>query len=171
LLYSILKDFAGPVATVIAALSAVGVTGYFVFRQWQIAKQQPQTAREKLLLDLFDKRFALYEELRACVARARAGDQIAVLEFKTAASRAQFLFGAKVITFLDATTKDLAADVVQWNSPRPDSPQHQQATSDRLVERANGLDVFPTELDALVAHYMQHHQKALGGDRDHRRFR
>ena len=66
MLYSILKDFAGPVATVIAALSAVGVTGYFVFRQWQIAKQQPQTAREKLLLDLFDKRFALYEELRAC---------------------------------------------------------------------------------------------------------
>jgi hypothetical protein len=144
------------------------VTAYFARRQWQTAREQAQTAREqaqtareKVLLDLFDKRFAIYEELRACASCAREGDQIAVVSFKTAASRAQFLFGAEVTTFLEATRKDLAADVVQWKAPRPDAPQQLEAATDSLVARANQLDAFYSRLDALVAPYIRHHQKAL----------
>jgi hypothetical protein len=51
MIYAVMKDFAGPVATILAALVAVGVTWVFARRQWK-------TEREKLLLDLFDKRFA-----------------------------------------------------------------------------------------------------------------
>jgi len=38
------------------------VVAFIAFLQWQ-------TAREKVLLDLFDKRFAVYEELRSVMGR------------------------------------------------------------------------------------------------------
>lgn len=148
MLYSIFKDFAGPIATVIAASAAA----YFARQQWK-------TAEEKVRLDLFDRRFATYQELRAEASIARMGHESAVVAFKTAASRAQFLFGPEVTSFLEATHGDLAADVVQWKSPRSDSPVHHKAGEDRLVARANRLDAFDSRLDTLVAPYMKHHQK------------
>ena len=59
-MYQIFKDFAGPVATIIAAFAAVSVTGYF-------ACQQAVIARDKLEHDVFyrlyDRRVAVYELL------------------------------------------------------------------------------------------------------------
>jgi hypothetical protein len=67
-----------------------------------------------VLLDIFDKRFAVYEELQACLSRARVDrDQMAVVAFKTAALHAQFLFGATVTYFLHETASDLAVGSVQ----------------------------------------------------------
>jgi hypothetical protein len=144
---STMKDFAGPVATVIAAFSAVSVTGYFAFRQWQ-------TAREKLLLDLFEKRFAIYEELLSAVV-GRQIDQTTYLGFKSAASRARFLFGPKVQTFLDRTSQDLLETVAQSLRTEP-IPEDQSAAAARL----NRLNDFSNALGEKVAPYMNHHQKA-----------
>jgi len=146
--YLIFRDFAGPVATVIAASAAA----YFARQQWK-------TAQEKVRLDLFDRRFTIYRELRAGVSRARGGDQGAVLGFHSATSQAQFLFGPEVTSFLEGTARDLAADLVQWQSPRPASAEQQEAASNKLVARANRLDAFFNELDMLVGPYMKHHQK------------
>jgi len=41
----------------IIALAASGIAGYIAFRQWL-------TARNRLKLDLFDKRFAIYQAMR-----------------------------------------------------------------------------------------------------------
>ena len=154
MIYAALKDFAAPVATIIAAFSAVTVTGYFAFRQWQ-------TAQEKLRLDLFDKRFALYEELRAAVVR-RGIDQNSVLDFKRATSRAQFLFGREVQTFLDEIAKDLShVMVLQNRQPSAVAEDQSEVSKAELLARLNRLTDFFKDFDELVAPYMNQHQKAL----------
>jgi hypothetical protein len=51
----------GPVATIFAAIIAVLVTGTLGFAQWRIARAQKDIAYDKLKLDLFDKRYAIYQ--------------------------------------------------------------------------------------------------------------
>jgi len=46
-MYDLLKDFAGPVVTIIASFTAAGITFYFASRQAQIAQQQAVTAKQQ----------------------------------------------------------------------------------------------------------------------------
>jgi len=57
--YAALKDFAGPVATVIAAAAAA----YFAWQQSRTGKRQAETAVDQLRYNLFEKRFAMYREI------------------------------------------------------------------------------------------------------------
>jgi hypothetical protein len=59
--YEYLKDFAGPVATIVAAFAAVGVT-------WHFAREQARVAREKLRLDLYSRRYRVFEAARKLLA-------------------------------------------------------------------------------------------------------
>jgi hypothetical protein len=127
------------IATVVAVIA---------FLQWQ-------TAREKVLLDLFDKRFAIYDELRAVVAKhLQTGiSQTDTFDFARAAQRAKFLFGPEVQNFLDQRLKDLNAEVLE----RVRNPQSIEERRDALetiqLARLNRLSDFPRALDALVAPY------------------
>jgi hypothetical protein len=126
-----------------------------------IAILQWNTAREKVLLYLFDKRFALYEELGAAVGR-RGIDQSSVLDFKRATSRAQFLFGPKVQTFLDEIANDLGRAMVERNrQPSAVAEDKREAYQADLVALLDRLGNFSNDFDKLVAPYMKHHQKAL----------
>jgi hypothetical protein len=58
--YSAFKDFAGPVATVIAALAAA----YFAWQQSRTARRQADTAIDQLRFNLFQKRYEMYQRLR-----------------------------------------------------------------------------------------------------------
>lgn len=57
------KTFVGPIATIFASLVAVGVTGYFAWHQRNIADQQKEIAKNKLKLDLFDRRYKAFESI------------------------------------------------------------------------------------------------------------
>src|SRR5712671_4630386 len=66
-MYEIFKDFAGPVATIIASVTAAGITFYFASRQARIAQQQADTAKQQtntvldpLRYNRFEKRYAVY---------------------------------------------------------------------------------------------------------------
>ncbi|MDN3591335.1 hypothetical protein [Methylobacterium adhaesivum] len=59
--YEFFKDFAGPIATVTAAGVAVFVTLKLGRRQAAAAERQSETARNKLMADIFDRRFSAYE--------------------------------------------------------------------------------------------------------------
>jgi hypothetical protein len=63
-LYQIFKDFAGPTATIIAAVAAVSVTAYFAWHQKEIAKEQADIAREKLRHDLYERRYRVFDATR-----------------------------------------------------------------------------------------------------------
>jgi hypothetical protein len=59
-MYLFLKDFAGPLATIIASVTAA----YFIRRQWQTAQQQADTALDQLRYNLFAKRYAIYDDVK-----------------------------------------------------------------------------------------------------------
>jgi hypothetical protein len=59
--YELIKDFAGPVATLIAAVTAVYVTSRFSRSQLRIAESQRDIALDKLKYDLFEKRYEIYQ--------------------------------------------------------------------------------------------------------------
>ncbi len=65
--YAFLRDFAGAIATTFAAIVAAGITYYFNRAQKRIAETQADVAIEKLKLDLFDKRYALYNSARQLI--------------------------------------------------------------------------------------------------------
>lgn len=65
--YQALHDFAAPVATVIAAGVAVLVTWRLGLRQAKIARQQAETASDRLWYDLFDRRYVVYEAAKNLV--------------------------------------------------------------------------------------------------------
>ena len=74
-MYEILKDFAGPVATIIASITAAIITWRFASWQARIAQQQADTAKQQaniafdqLRYNLFEKRFAIYNTARELVA-------------------------------------------------------------------------------------------------------
>jgi type II secretory pathway pseudopilin PulG len=74
-MYQILRDFAGPVATIIASITAAFITWRFASWQARIAQQQAETAKQQantafdqLRYNLFEKRFAIYNTARELVA-------------------------------------------------------------------------------------------------------
>jgi|SRR5271166_3012238 len=65
--YSSFKDFAGPGATVTASITAAGVAGYFAYQQAKTAKRQAETSLDQLRFNLFEKRYAVYEEIKQLI--------------------------------------------------------------------------------------------------------
>ena len=69
-----------------------------------IAWQQWKTNRQKLVLDRYDRRLHVYEEVRKILsiilrdARASYDD---LLKFRTAVSEADFLFGSEISAYID----------------------------------------------------------------------
>jgi hypothetical protein len=85
-------------------LAAVGALGAGIaFGQWY-------TARSKLALDLFDRRVAIYEDLRTAlrsvVVHARV-DEETILKWSEAQGRALFLFGRDVEGYLEGVRQSL----------------------------------------------------------------
>ena len=66
-MYEILKDFAGPGATVAAAVTAAIITRLFGLRQSKIAQQQADTALDQLRYNLFEKRYAIYDSAKELI--------------------------------------------------------------------------------------------------------
>jgi hypothetical protein len=115
------------------------------------------TARQKVVLDLFDKRFATYEGL--CDAVSPQGGKPPtvenILKFTLAVNRAQFLFGPEVMIFLEERKLDLSFLVVTDHG----NDTQRQRVQDEYISRLNSMTRFFRDLDVLVAPYMKHTQK------------
>ena len=98
-MYDVFKDFAGPVATIIAAGVAVFVTDRLGNDQQRIAQQQAETAKRRLNLDLYDKRFNIYATIldlyEADMKKGLADIEAAELPFVQAFRESLFLFEGK----------------------------------------------------------------------------
>lgn len=62
--YDFLKDFAAPIATVIASFTAASVAAVFAIRQSRAAERQAETAFSKLKHDTFAERLKIYKSVR-----------------------------------------------------------------------------------------------------------
>src|SRR5258707_13940275 len=66
-MYAFFKVLAGAIATTLAAVVAAGITYYFNRAQARMAATQADVAIERLNLDLFEKRYALYSSAKQLV--------------------------------------------------------------------------------------------------------
>jgi hypothetical protein len=120
--YDALHDFAGPVATIIAAGAAVFVTWRLGRGQLRVAKQQAAIARQqadtatlqadlanvRLQHDLYDRRYRLYEAARALlikISRDATVDTEAIFEFAGGTGDAVFLLNAEVVAYFEEMRK------------------------------------------------------------------
>jgi hypothetical protein len=121
-------------------LGAVGVFGIAVaYFQWV-------TASQKVGLDLFDRRFQVFNDVRkACSAfhvTARFDDESDQL-YCRAMERAHFLFGPEVKTYLQAARSDLISETTLTKTGQPGD-----------LERRRRLLKFYEDTDRLMSPYM-----------------
>lgn len=95
------KSFAAPIATITASIVAGTIAVYFALHQKNIAFQQKEIAKEKLRLDLFDRRYKIYESIfnyyGALIGWSGTDEQQVVsTNFFRATKEANFLFGEEV---------------------------------------------------------------------------
>lgn len=72
-----------------------------------IAWQQWKTNRQKLILDRYDRRLRVYEEVRKILSIIFRDDKASyddLLKFRTAVSEADFLFGSEIPKYIDEIT-------------------------------------------------------------------
>jgi hypothetical protein len=120
------------------------------------------TARQKVVLDLFDKRFAVYEDLCRAIT-PHMGQMSTVRDatnFNRVVIRARFLFGPDVTNFLDEILIDLAYLVVE-KAPIPPEAGLRTPEQNEYVSRLNRITSFYKNFNVLVAPYMKHTQKRL----------
>ena len=129
-----------------------------------IAWGQWVTARSKLILDLYEKRRAVYSKFRGpigAVIRKGTVDHAVFLEFMTVLDEAQFLFGRDFASFM-AETKLVMLKMAEATSmleykgiSEEDRMKHIQMRSDGMRKIAE----FWPRLDAMMIPYMLMEQR------------
>ena len=129
--------YLAPSATLIVGLSVA----YIAWQQWQVA-------RSKLRLELFDRRYKVFEATRKFLAvilrDARCFEDSQLFEFNAGTSDAEFLFGSEVVDYL-AEIRKRSLDMrfhQKLYEPLPvgdERSRHVQAHHDHLVWLADQL--------------------------------
>jgi hypothetical protein len=174
--YVFFKDFAGPVATAIAA-SAAAFVAYRLGRsqiavaeiQADVAKRNWQTANERIVLDLFERRIAIFEGIRGVVAKVLSTgrpDDETYFEFVKAIDKATYFFGPEVADYLEELRLliidlQLDANVISDNR-NPDRSEHIKGKTERMKK----LSKFYETTKVLFGPYIQAHQKIEGEPRN-----
>ena len=128
-----------------------------------IAKRAWQTSNEKIVLDLFEKRLAIYEEIRATITPINSSGNTTdenFCKYCQSIDRARYFFGLDVLNYLERIrisliNHQLACSTVS-NDLTPDRPDWVK----RKMESFKQIIEFYTDAPPLFAPYMQAHQKA-----------
>ena len=132
-----------------AALIAAATVS-IAFFQWR-------TAQQKVVIDVFEERYKIYQQLRTAVS-----DYLQTLVFQLEArrnffeamSRARYYFGAEVDSYLTSILRDInTAHLFDRYAERP------SAKIDDQVDRLNRINAFYTEIDKMFVPYMRIDQK------------
>jgi hypothetical protein len=166
---STIKDLAGPIATVLAASAAafvayrLGQSKISVARtQAEIAERNWQTSNEKIVLELFERRLAIYEGIRVVIGEVTRGgkapDEL-VFQYLTAIDRAPYYFGDEVQGYLETIRLHLI-DLELSNSMLANPTVPDRAIwAERRTEHFLGVTGFYKEAPTIFRPYIQAHQK------------
>jgi hypothetical protein len=140
-----------------AYISAVVVPIIALIAAW-IAFRQSQIARNKLKLDLFEKRMAVYETVRKTLGTAASRGKLTPEEevsYLAGIHPAQWLFGPEVFKYLDETLWHKITDLDLHNSMLKEPPGEER--SKHVRERAETLTWLVAQLkefDNLCRKYL-----------------
>ena len=128
-------------------------------KQSEIALQQAETSRNKLKLDLFEKRMAVYEAVQGTTRKAANSGKLSQEEqinFLIATRSAKWLFGQDVYDYLDTTLWHKFVELELHNSmsegPRddPERAKHIHARAETIKWLVKQIGEF----DNLCADYL-----------------
>jgi len=100
-----------------------------------IAWQQWQTNRQKLVLDRYDRRLRVYEEIRkilSIILRDAKASYEDLLKFRTSVSEADFLFGPEITEYIDEIYKRglklqyWSGEYRDYTQPKPEGYDHKK---------------------------------------------
>jgi hypothetical protein len=120
------------------------------------------TARQRIVLDLFDRRMLVYEEINAVfseVIREGNATMKVIFSFDRAAARAPHLFGNEVTKFLQETRKRMVALRYAEIKANSDNDEIRGKAADLAAKHMMDLTGFSTEFASLVQPYVKMHQK------------
>jgi hypothetical protein len=156
-MYEIFKDFAGPVATFIASVTAAWVTCRFGAWQARIAQQQADLAEERVKLDKFDRRFAVFDatrELIRIVMQRSHADAQQIFDYRMKTRDAIFLFDDQISAYLEEFA-DKAWNI--WLIEDEINATTCKAETARLLERQRTLkDWIRTQHKPLVGRFSRY---------------
>lgn len=138
-------------------VTAIGIPIIAATAAW-IAFRQFQIARNRLKLDLFDKRIEVYEAVREALSSiSRQGNltQEQQIQYLQGTRTARWLFGPEVFQYLDETLWHKIVELEYYNTMSRDSEggarsQHIQAKTETFKWMISQYKEF----DALVAEYL-----------------
>jgi hypothetical protein len=166
-MYQVAKDFAGPIATIMAAFAAVSVTAFFAWQQKKISGEQARVAKEKLRYDLFERRMAIFSSLfpfyDAMLSWQGTPEQVAARNrFFRAYQESGFLFGKESgIEDLLKNLNDSGMKVIGFKENKEHLKEDKELML-RLFNEAQDIQVrlFPnalTQLKNAMSGYMNFH--------------
>lgn len=160
--YDVAHDFAGPVATVIASLTAALVTGFFAFRQWKITKDQAEVAVDKVKIEIMKERMIAITATRTMIREVtnqppgRRPNITTMRQLQRTIDDGRYLFSAEAN---DKIKKITNACFVATNRPKVDSGRGlttAELEANEKIERAkdfiiNALNRLPKSLEAEIS--------------------
>lgn len=117
-----------------------------------VAWQQWQTNRQKLILDRYDRRLRVYEEVRkilSIIFRDAKASYEDLLKFRTAVSEADFLFGPEIPEYIDEIYKR-GLQLQSWNDQYRDYMQEKPEGYDHK----NVVEGIHSELTWLTEQFL-----------------
>lgn len=149
--YDVLKDFAGPVATTVAAITAIVVTYRFNKRQIAISLAQRDIAVDKLKFDLFELRYAIYENAKELIEHVSNSGELKKIDHAHVRSlyvkldEARFFFDQTTIRFLQEIV-ETAEKRFELMRQRELADEADEDTWGKLVEGLTGCDIALREM-------------------------
>lgn len=131
--------------------------------QAEIAKRNWQVGRDKIMLDLFDRRMAVYDDLRSVMTEIMqhgAVQQKTMYEFARAVDRIDILFGPEVSEYIAALRQEIGRHYrAEVEIAHPQNEEARVAAIDRQFKSFEQLMKFFDEFPALLEGYAAMHQK------------
>lgn len=137
----------------------VGVLGAMIaYFQWR-------TAHQRVVLDLFDRRLRVFEDIENAVRNVFSTTRVSNETWSLlvgAKSRARFLFGKDVNDYLERLTKDFAWRMSFTDDVIDHDPQERPALLAKKYEVLERIVAFPKDGEPIFAPYMRLDQKMPG---------
>jgi hypothetical protein len=147
-----------PVAQAFSALTTPLIAVMVAY----IAYQQHETARAKLNLDLFERRMAVYEQLRAAVAAVNGTGRVDDATDRLlldAINASQFLFGQDIHNYLDAMWRRFSQLRVANIQTKSGDPATRKNGVDAQSALFKEITQFYYDGGDVFAHYMRMDQR------------
>ena len=139
------------IAQIITTFVVGLIATYIAWRQWR-------TSNDRLILDLFERRFQVFQELTRTVSAAINKPRTEIndlADFDQASEKARFLFGPEVHGYLREVRGHLV-NLISFGRALHEMDGPQRTNAENKVSAAeNEMSAFYARLAALVTRYLQ----------------